>query len=96
MQRYTLRGNTLARGFRLEDVRVISRGGARLHEIMDEAERAKYPGTTLFMFGVPDIWVRGDSRMDSEGVRLLEKTIARARGKREWVLGPIFPPRDAS
>ena len=75
---------------------MISRGGERLHEMMDEAERARNPSTTLFLFGVPDLWVRGDSRMDRERVRLLEETIAKARGNREWVLGPIFSPRDAS
>ena len=33
-------------------VRVISRGGARLCELIDKAERATYPSTTLFMFGL--------------------------------------------
>ena len=80
----------------MEDVRVVSRGGAKLHEMMDEAERARDPGTTLFLFGVPDLWVRGHGRMDRAKVRPLEETIARARGRREWVLGPIFPPKDAS
>ena len=72
MQRYILRGNSPARGIRVEDVRVISRGEARLHEMMDETERAREPGTTLFLFGVPDLWVRGDSRMDREIVRPLK------------------------
>ena len=36
-------------------VRVISRGGARLQELMDEAERARDPGTILFMFEVLDL-----------------------------------------
>ena len=87
MQRKTLREKkNLAREIRVEDVRVISRG-ERLHEMMDDAERAIDPGTTLFLFGVPDLWVRGDSRMD--GVRPFAD-------HSEWVLGPIFPPTDAS
>ena len=52
-------------------MRVVSRKGARLHEMMDEAERARDPGTTLFLFGVPDPWVREDSRIDGERIRLL-------------------------
>ena len=96
MQRYTLRGNGLARGIRVEDVRVVSRGGAKLHEMMDEAERARDPGTTLFLFGVPDLWVRRHGRMDRAKVRFLEETIARARGRREWVLGTKFPLKEAS
>ena len=86
----------MARGIRVEEVRVVSRGGATLQEMMNEAERARDPGTTLFLFGVPDLWVRGHGRMDREKVRPLEETMKRARGRREWVLGPIFPPRDAS
>ena len=69
MQRYTLSRNSLTRGIRAEDVRVVSRGGAKLHEMMDEAERARDPGTTLFLFGVPDLWVRGHGRMDRAKVR---------------------------
>ena len=52
MQKYTLRGNSPARGIQVEGVRVISRGGARLCELIDKAERATYPSTTLFMFGL--------------------------------------------
>ena len=81
MQIYTLRGNSLARGIRVEDVRVISREGARLHKMMDEAKRARGPGTTLLLFSVPDLWVRGDGRMDRGRVRPLEETTARARGR---------------
>ena len=81
MQIYTLRGNSLARGIRVEDVRVISRGGAKLHKMMDDAERARGPDTTLLLFGVPDLWVRGDGRMDGGRVRPLEETTARARGR---------------
>ena len=47
----------------------------------------------MFLFGVPDLWVRKNSRMDREKVRPLEETIARAREKQEWVLCPIFPPK---
>ena len=96
MQRYTLKGNSLARGIRVENVRVISGEGARLHKMIDKAERAREADTTLFLFGVLDLWVSGDSRMDRERVRPLEETMARARGKRECMLGPIFPPKDAS
>ena len=63
--------------------------------MMNEAERSRDPSTTLFLLGVPDLWVRGE-RMDKERVRPLEETIARAGGKQEWVLGLIFPPKDAS
>ena len=66
------------RGIRVEGIRVISRGGTRLHEMMDKAERARNPGTTLFLFGVPNLWVRENSRMDRDRVRLLEETLARA------------------
>ena len=49
--------------------------------MMDEAERARGPGTISFLVGVPDLWVRGDGRMDRGRVRPLEETTARARGR---------------
>ena len=48
------------------------------------------------LFGVPHLWVRGDNRIYREKVRPLKKTMVRAKGKREWVLVPIFSPNDAS
>ena len=96
MQRYTLRGNSLPRGIRVEDMRVISRGGAKIHEVIYEAKKARRSGTTFFLLGVPDLWVKGHSRINREKVRPLKETIAKTRGKRQWVLGSIFSPKNAS
>ena len=63
---------------------------------MSEAERTRDLGTTLFIFGVLDRWVTEESRMARGKVKPLEKTMDRARGKREWVLDPIFQPKNAS
>ena len=67
MQRYTLRGNSLASDIRVRRLRVISRGGRGLREMMDEAERERQEGEiTIFMFGVPDLWDRGEPRIKGE------------------------------
>ena len=58
---------------------MISREGARLQELMNKAERARDPATTLFIFGMPYLWVR-KAKMTKDKVRSLEETIARVKG----------------
>ena len=88
----TLRGNSLARGMEIEGVRVVARGGVTLKEMMREAEEDE--GTTIFLFGIPDICRRGEARMRQWAKDELVNTIGSARGRREWVLGTFYPPRD--
>jgi hypothetical protein len=99
MERVTVRGNSLGRGLRIEGVEVISRGGAKLGELMDAAERERREGSalTIFIFGIPDLLRRGETqrwrREDREG---LLRSIRRAKGRKDWVLATVFPPRNAT
>ena len=90
-----LRGNSMARGVRAEGVEVISRGGAKLGELMDDAERDGR--VTIFLFGVPDLFRRGCTDLWTQLKRAeLERQMERARGRPRWILSTAIPPRDAN
>ena len=92
-----IRGNSMVRGMRIEGVRVISEPGLKLEEMMNRAERERRGTVTIFVFGVPDLMRRGERhRYDQEGKERLVETIKRARGRREWELATVFPPKDSS
>ena len=97
MERITLRGNSLARGLEVDGVRVVAEGGAKLAWMMDRAEEERREGVTVFLFGIPDLFKRGQWEREERGAKAeLLRVMRRAEGRAEWVLGTFFPPRGAS
>ena len=96
MERIVLRGNSLAREMQVEGVHVVAEGGAKL-EMMDRAEIEDRGLVTVFLFGIPDLFRRGRLEEPERGAQeRLTRVMRRAEGRRQWVLGTFFPPRDAS
>ena len=77
----TLRGNSLAREFEVEGVEVRARGGATLREMLEDARGDR--GTTVFLFGIPDLFERGSLVIRRGAKDRLLEAIRSVRGKKE-------------
>lgn len=83
----------MARDLEVSGAKVIARGGAKLEEMRRERgvnER------TIYIFGICDLWKRGDANIERHRVRALEAEIDSMRGKSDEVLCTIYPIREAS
>lgn len=66
---------------------VSARGGEGLGEMMDQAEGEGAGVVTIFIFGIPDLMVRGELANWSRRKRgQLMEAMERARERREWVV----------